>query len=685
METTGLIESATPPAGAGTAGGRNGSAARSRRVRAGPALPGAMAAAIYTAAALVCLRPIWETYSNHIAPDPGDPVFSLYLLKWVVHQIRSGFPNLWDANCFFPTRGVLALADHVLGPAFQIAWMHNAIAGYNLLVFTSFVLCGLGVWWVLLRGGCSWPAALLAGAMYAFSPFRLGHLSHLLMLLMQWIPLTLWSFDRLLAERTVKRAALFLLFYVLHLTGGCYLAYMIHLPLLLILLSRAAAHRRQLLTPAALRVLLPVAALALAAAVAIFLPYVRTTRRLDLARDEREQMSNGAALASYFSPAPANLYSLHAPRQLFARGELARWQQPFVRSENSLFAGFLPTLLAAWGAAAFWRRHRARPAAPIAGWRRLALAALAAVAIASFALGDLYTLGLEEGTALESWSKPELFTPLGCLFLLALGLWLVLRRRFGGGGVLRWGDVDPWERAVALSGLLCFLLSFPLVYCPLMRVLPGLSGMRAPARFGAFVSFTVVFFAAQAMDDLAGRLRARSTRLRWPALVWVLTGAVLAIELAPRPVRWVRLLTEEEFPDVYAWIKGRPEIHALIELPLRPNWTETSYMYYSTLHWKPIANGFGSFIPRSYDELANQIRMLPDRQGLALLRRLGVSHIVVHLDDLAGRGSGADQAAPLLRDWERELAGTEVALVFADDPDRVYQILPPSAAQHSGP
>ncbi len=411
---------------------------------------------------------------------------------------------------------------------------------------------------------------------------------------------------------------------------------------------------------------------------AIFLPYVLTARRLDLERDADEQMSNGAAVASYFSPAPANLYSLHGPRQSFPRSKLPPWQRAFARSESSLFAGFLPTIAAALGVAAFWRRHRARPIERIAAWRRLLLAALVAVAAAGFVLGDIYTLNLDRGTALEHWEKPELFTPLGCIFLAALVFWLLLRRRWAGSGLLRWGEVDPWERSVALSGLLCLLFSFPLVYFPLMRVLPGLSGMRAPARFAAFVSFTVVYFAARALEDLARRMRARSRRLLWPVLAFSLAGVLLAVELAPRPVRWVRLLAEEEFPDVYVWIKGRPEVHALIELPLRPNQTEIAYMYYSTLHWRPIANGFGSFIPRTYDELASQIRTLPDSEGLSLLRQMGISHIVVHLDDLAGRNAGAERAAPLVREWERQFAGREVALVFAADPDRVYRLLAPA-------
>ncbi|MDP9122390.1 MAG: hypothetical protein M3O15_13655, partial [Acidobacteriota bacterium] len=73
-------------------------------------LRGALALALYTGVALVYLRPIWETYPDHLAPNAGDPVFSLYILKWVVRQIHLGFPDLWNANFYYPTRGALALS-----------------------------------------------------------------------------------------------------------------------------------------------------------------------------------------------------------------------------------------------------------------------------------------------------------------------------------------------------------------------------------------------------------------------------------------------------------------------------------------------------------------------------------------------------------------------------------------------
>jgi hypothetical protein len=673
-------------------------------------LPRALpAAALYGALTLVYLRPIWRVFGHSLTPNAGDPLFSVYILKWVVRQIHAGFPNLWDANFFYPARGTLALSDHMLGPAFEIAFLGNTVAGYNLLVFSSFVLCGIATWWVLRRSGLSGPAALLGGAVFAFSPFRMSHLNHLLMLTMQWIPLTLWSFDRLLAERTPRRAAIFLLFYGLQLTAGCYLAYMIHFPMLAILASRwAAIGRRRLLAPASLRVLAPVAVLAAAALVAIFLPYLRQAKRLDLTHDDHEiGGGGGAALASYLSPAPANLYSLHPPAAMWDRAGLPRWQQPFVRSESSLFPGFLPTLLAAVGLWEICRRYRARPesvawtgsstlpmphrptaAAGVATARRhrlLLLLAFAGAGLAAVALGDVYTLGFAgDLPPLDRWTEPAAWTGLGVVLLLSLGLMAALRRRWRAGPILRWSAMDPWHRGLLLAGLVSFALSFPIVYFPLMRVVPGLHSMRAPARFDAFLSLTVAFLAAWGYDGLAERWRVARSAV--PAIAAaVLLGSLLAIELAPRPVHWVRLLGEEDFPPVYSWIRGRPEIRALVEVPLRPAATEIAYMYYSTRHWKPIANGYSGFVPDSYDELASKVRQLPDGDGFELLERMGISHIVVHGDDLARPAFGEDdeaaeaRGAAMIRGWERRFLGRRIELVHADGAERVYRLVPLAA------
>jgi hypothetical protein len=236
------------------------------------------------------------------------------------------------------------------------------------------------------------------------------------------------------------------------------------------------------------------------------------------------------------------------------------------------------------------------------------------------------------------------------------------------GAVSRWrrrreGAADPWERGLALAGLLCFALTFPAVYAPLMRVIPGLSGMRVPARFYVFVSLALVCFAGRGVDFLRGKLARPWTRAALAALL----GIVLAVELMPQPLRWQPLPREEGFPEVYRWIAREPSVKAIVELPIYDDARENRYLYYSTLHWKPLANGFSGYAPESHQRLTETIRFLPDRNGCGLLRQYGISHLVIH-----ARSPGRQQA---LRAWEARTAGRQVERVYSSGRIAVYRLL----------
>jgi hypothetical protein len=53
-------------------------------------------------------------------------------------------------------------------------------------------------------------------------------------------------------------------------------------------------------------------------------------------------------------------------------------------------------------------------------------------------------------------------------------------------------------------------------------------------------------------------------------------------------------------------------------------------MYLQTAHWRPLVNGYSAVLPPSFREAARLCRPLPDGDGLARLREMGVTHVVVH-------------------------------------------------------
>lgn len=626
--------------------------------------------------ALLTSAYLWSTVrglSDSLGPDRGDPLLLLVLLKWGAFQVAHGLPDFWNAPFFFPTPGVTTLSDHMLGPATQLylftrLWP-NPIAGYNLLFLTAFVLSGFAVWWVLRRTGRSWGAALFGGIAFAFCAHRFDEAYHLQVLLAQWLPLLLWSWDRLLQRASLRRAAAFLLFFALHVTGGSYLAYMAFVPLAALALCRRRTVYEQLRISRQARAIL--AALVLLCAVgsiALFAPYWQFARQLGLHRGSSEYNFYGATLASYLSPSPASWYTL----PLFSG---------WARAENALFAGFLVLALGFWGARARWRELAPpappTPLQPLAPERRAALAAALVMAGFGFALGEWRTwTGAERldlpliGMSLRNDTRPAV------LFALGLGLWAWLRHRWGRPALPRLA-LDPFERGLLWSGLAAFLLTFPIVFTPLATVVPGLGGLRVPARFVTVVSLALALLAAIGFDALLSRLPTSRRR----AVVGAALLAGLAIELAPRPFPWTPLASESELPAVDQWIARAPAVRAYVDLPLAPQgeeWQEIQAMYRASLHWKPIANGFSGYLTPSYLELREAIQLVPNRAALELMRRVGLTHVVVRGSEIARHGRPRVQ----YRRWLERLGkpgGPDLERVFADGDDGVYRILPRSS------
>ena len=93
-------------------------------------------------------------------------------------------------------------------------------------------------------------------------------------------------------------------------------------------------------------------------------------------------------------------------------------------------------------------------------------------------------------------------------------------------------------------------------------------------------------------------------------------------------------------------------------------------MVYSTLHWKPMVNGYAGIEPRHYTRIRTKMMEFPREEFLDLLREVGVRYIVVHRG-----GYGVNQ-------WRRyqermaELRPGSLREVVSLEGDTVFELLP---------
>lgn len=180
----------------------------------------------------------WDTITNY-----GDPLLNTWIIAWDVHKLSTDPLNLFNANIFHPYTNTLAYSENLIGIAVFAApliWLSgNPVLAYNVLVLFSFVASGFGAYLLAGRLTKSWYAGMIAGLIFAFSPFRMGQFSHIQLLTIQWLPLTFLALIELINNRILRYTALFALFLCLQCLSCVYYAFYTALAVGLYLLYRA--------------------------------------------------------------------------------------------------------------------------------------------------------------------------------------------------------------------------------------------------------------------------------------------------------------------------------------------------------------------------------------------------------------------------------------------------------------
>jgi hypothetical protein len=159
------------------------------------------------------------------------------------------------------------------------------------------------------------------------------------------------------------------------------------------------------------------------------------------------------------------------------------------------------------------------------------------------------------------------------------------------------------------------------LYIWLADVIPFMTFLRAPARFGVLVLLGLSVFAGWGLAALGSRAR----RLIWLApLVLLLT----VIELR---VAWP-LRTVPPVPDAYRMLGVLPRAGTLVlHFPYRRGlwFPHAEYMFWSMWHWQPMVNGYSDFIPADIRALAVPINGFPDAESFRLLRERNVKYVAI--------------------------------------------------------
>jgi hypothetical protein len=206
------------------------------------------------------------------------------------------------------------------------------------------------------------------------------------------------------------------------------------------------------------------------------------------------------------------------------------------------------------------------------------------------------------------------------------------------------------------------------------QLVPGFSNLRAPRRWGLILAIASPLLAGIGVAGLRRVLVSSGVDPRPRALratVWVVVAVLLLVNLP-----WQRLPARAVWRDEARVNKTYQALRALpygpvVEIPWRLSRlayvrSDAQYMLASTLHWRPLLNGFTAYLPQTFDLLRRVAQRLPDRAAVGTFGRLtDVRWILVHLDSLTQYERGV---------WEAARERSDLSLAYADEGALIFEL-----------
>jgi hypothetical protein len=166
---------------------------------------------IYLALYFVLTYPSGARFSSVLLADQGDGFQNVWNIWWVnLSLFHLHASPMFTRFLFFPEGA--SLLGHTISltntvPSAALAMLFSPATAYNVWLILGFVLGGVFTYYLCLELGVSSIAAFAGGYLFTFSEYHFSHATgHFQLVAIQWIPLFLWAWFRLLESPSLTRA-----------------------------------------------------------------------------------------------------------------------------------------------------------------------------------------------------------------------------------------------------------------------------------------------------------------------------------------------------------------------------------------------------------------------------------------------------------------------------------------------
>lgn len=294
-----------------------------------------VALALFVALAILHTWPLASAPGRIGRNGQADTQLNAWTMAWVAHQVVRDPVHLFDANIFYPERHTLAFSEHLFVQSMlgaPVRWLGGSpILVYNVVLLAGFALTGWTTAIVMHSWTGSWLAGVMSGSLMAFNALTLTRFPHIQLQHMEFFPLALLAFDKLLTTPRVRHALELAIWYVLQSLTSMYFLAFTAIALIACALARPAEWIGK-----RTRVVVPLLLLAGAVATVALLPFLWPYLQ---ARSQQEMFVRTLPEVARFSA--------HLGDYLATGGRLynTTWSGQFFRGDY-LFPGFTALVLA---------------------------------------------------------------------------------------------------------------------------------------------------------------------------------------------------------------------------------------------------------------------------------------------------------------------------------------------------
>lgn len=580
---------------------------------------------------------------DHIPGNLGDPYYNIWVMSWNRHAFLDAGENILDTNIFYPHKRTLYYADplfleSILNAVLMIVWK-NPVFTYNILFLFSFVICGLGMYYLVRHLTGSSEAAVLAGLIYCYFPNKFAHLTHLEMLFFGWMPFVFLFLHKFFKEPKYKYLFGFIFFFALQAASCSY--YAVYLTVFVLIFSAYFAYKKGWMLKKHFWIKAAAAsALLMAFLLPLFYPYMALSREMHFFRPLEEVKYYSAQLGDFFSVPPWN----RTYKNLMAGQDVLEWQ---------VFPGLIPVLLAFcwWRLKKRAKEKRSRRKRLLHFWDVFNAVFFLFISWIAKGGGFDLSIGGREILTVNSIRNPAVLLGLSIAFRFFADrkyLWSRLknfirtpfRKRLGPKG--QTDEVLSQNFYLFTAVLAALFVMGPVItvfgqeiiegpYYLFYSFFPGFQGLRVPPRFSVLLMLGLAVIGAWGAAALAGKM---SSPFRKRAL-FLLLGILITVEYISVPVPLAQAEDLLDVPPIYKTIRDLPGKASILKLPMprdKQYFRETEQMFYSVYHGKRLVNGYSGYFPPGYKIIREAMESFPSEETFALLRDLGVDYLLVQTE-----------------------------------------------------